>query len=113
MNNIPEGYRLVPVEPTSSMLESGKDERMDCFTNPSLSVEGALVRIYKAMLAAATPPQPIYDQTKERELFASLANEAYGVAEDEELNMKNPAIKENLNGWLACAQSRAKAGEDE
>lgn len=50
---VPDGWKLVPINPTSSMLEAGKDERMDCFTNPSLSVEGALIRIYSAIIEAA------------------------------------------------------------
>lgn len=105
MNNIPKGYKLVPVKPTKKMLEVGHE----AYRNSSF--DEALV-IYCTMIdSAPTPPQPIYDEAKERELFVAWANEAYGVAEDEELNMKNPAIKENLNGWLACAQSRAKAVE--
>lgn len=50
---MPDGWKLVPVELTSRMLEAGKDERMDCFTNPSLSVQGALIRIYSAIIEAA------------------------------------------------------------
>lgn len=62
------------------------------------------------------PPQPIYDEAKEKGLFAEFSRRivAHDAANfpirwcdcvpDEE-------IEEHLNTWLACAQSRAKAGE--
>lgn len=124
--NIPEGYKLVPVDPTEEIIRSMLAVRWPATYRNALrfSCSGPATAAqterdiaeaeeqFGAMLAAApNPPQPIYDESKERELFESWANEAYGVAKDEELNMKNPAIKENLNGWLACAQSRAKSGE--
>lgn len=56
--NIPEGYVLVPINATSAMIEHGKDERMQCLANPSLNVQGALVRIYGAMVSAAPPVDP-------------------------------------------------------
>ena len=104
--NIPKGYKLVPVEPTEEMVYAIATGAHRGDTGKEIWSEAL------AYAADAAPPQPIYDEAKERELFESWANESYGVAEDEELNMKNPAIKENLNGWLACAQSRAKSLEE-
>lgn len=50
-----------------------------------------------------TPPQPTYDEAKERELF----NAWYG-------ELPTTKLKETMwMAWEACAQSRAKAGEDE
>lgn len=49
----PVGYKLVPAAMTQEMVEAAKDERMHCFSNPTLSVEGALRRIYGAMIAAS------------------------------------------------------------
>lgn len=52
--NIPEGFKLVPVEPTAEMINAGQDQE---FT----------VDVYAAMLASApTPPQPIYDDSSIR-----------------------------------------------
>ena len=44
-------HKVVPIDPTQESIQTGKDERMNCFSNPMLSVEAALTRIYKAMLA--------------------------------------------------------------
>lgn len=159
--NIPEGFKLVPVEPTEEMQESVRD---------AWESEGAISakQMYKAMIAAApaslqaaqtvtmanvmrayeyacehphkylrgtsnwcaavawklnqlessapTPPQPIYDEPKERELFEEFSRRivAHDAANfpirwcdcvtDEE-------IEGHLNTWLACAQSRAKSVE--
>ncbi|MFV3014741.1 hypothetical protein ACM9HO_03330 [Pseudomonas sp. KHB2.9] len=102
MNNIPEGYKLVPVEPTEAMNHAGD---MDYSWN--------VAKIYRAMLAAApTPPQPIYDEAKERELFEASVGPtlAQRGAKGDYLYV---STRSALSGWLACARSRAKAGEDE
>ncbi|MBU4630050.1 hypothetical protein HRJ41_21500 [Pseudomonas sp. BF61] len=52
---------------------------------------------------AAAPQKPSYDEAKERELF----NAWYG-------ELPTTKLKETMwMAWEACAQSRAKAGEDE
>lgn len=101
--NIPNGFKLVPVEPTCDMLHAG------------VKTSGVLL-VYEAMLAAApTPPQPIYDESKERELFeAWSANHYYlGGCEVtmEDGEYKDTDMQYSWESWLACAQSRAKAGE--
>lgn len=124
--NIPEGYVLVPINATSAMIEYGKDERMKCLANPSLSVQGALVRIYSAMIGAAPfvceSNVEKYDEAKERELFESR----FGFTNDEqeiyfipELNCYGSSrVNEAANNkssawywWQACAKSRARSAE--
>lgn len=63
-----------------------------------------------------TKEQPIYDEAKERELFAEFSRRI--VAHDAANFpirwcdcVSDEEIEEHLNTWLACAQSRTKAGE--
>lgn len=73
------------------------------------------------LAAAATPPQPIYDEAKERELFEVWALEEIGpyfnkhedclVRTDHGGYVYGQTVT-SWQAWLACAQSRAKAGED-
>lgn len=66
------------------------------------------------MLAAApTPPQPIYDEAKERELFEAFQVDEGGNVDFEDGYYDNVFVQSAWDGWKACAQSRAKAGEDE
>lgn len=114
--NIPKGYRLVPVVPTDDMIvafaEAWYSERQ-AYDDPEMM--GA----YRDMLAAApTPPKPIYDEAKERELFGfwsstheylggcTLHTGTDGIYADSDL-------QHAWESWKACAQSGAKAGEDE
>lgn len=110
--NIPEGYKLVPVEPTEEMLLA--TEAIDAGTSHRGAGEYELCNVrdyWEAMLAAApTPPQPIYDEAKERELFerilGSLMVDRFNGGE-----YKNIFVENQWLGWLACAQSRAKSVE--
>lgn len=113
---IPKGYKLVPVEPTVEMLEAGHREHVKSPANANPYHK------YAAMLAAApAQPQPIYDEAKERELFEVFMDLEHpqttlrcwgeiqgcngcGDYEDDEAS-------KIWEGWLACAKSRAKAGE--
>lgn len=121
--NIPEGYVLVPINATSAMIEYGKYERMQCLANPSLSVQGALVRIYGAMVSAAPPVElAAYDEAKERELF-----EVYAKTVNQSVNLKIYTVEEGRKGvfvnykdigvqaswmtWKSCAKSRARSAE--
>ena len=110
---IPKGYKLVPVVPTAHMIAATvADDQGAKGLRAKIAVDA-----YSAMLASApTPPQPIYDEPKERELFEEFSRRivAHDAANfpirwcdcvtDEE-------IEGHLNTWLACAQSRAKSVE--
>lgn len=111
--NIPEGFKLVPVEPTDEMLSAMWSV---------MHSHGASTKVcYESMLAAApTPPQPIYDEVKERELFEQFAvnrRGGYGhlpffiFARKENGQYNDGTAELAWEGWLACAQSRAKSGE--
>lgn len=117
--NIPEGYVLVPINATSAMIEYGKDERMQCLANPSLRVQGALVRIYSAMIGAAPfvceSNVEEYDEAKERELFEVYASGHYRLQElplcfgDGEYF--DTDVQYSWESWQACAKSRARSAE--
>ncbi|MGL6415581.1 hypothetical protein ACSZMN_16755 [Aeromonas veronii] len=49
--SVPEGWKLVPVEPTNQMFEAGNSTYWATSTNL-----GAIIATYKAMLAAAPKP---------------------------------------------------------
>lgn len=113
MNNIPKGYKLVPVEPTCDMLHAG------------VKTSGVLL-VYEAMLATApAPPQPIYDEAKELEIFSAHWKLEGRIYRDKNTRQWLPTrdtiegfqMAERVHalwlGWESCAQSRAKAGEDE
>ena len=104
MNIIPEGFKLVPVEPTEEMRLAFSEQIRTGDYNPGTLGGDLCAGVYTAMLAAApAPPHPIYDEAKERELF----NSWYG-------GLPTTKLKETMwMAWEACAQSRAKAGEDE
>lgn len=100
--SIPKGFKLVPVEPTSEMLIAGAH------------ASGCLF-VYAAMLAAATPPQPIYDEVKERELFCAFCVTVNISSEPMHVDLPfvfmDPITDYLWAGWKACAQSRAKSVE--
>lgn len=117
--NIPKGYKLVPVEITHEML-SALWSIMHSMGGPASQA------CYESMLAAApTPPQPIYDEAKERELFEAFVVNFHRGAKLAGYLHDDPDYP-GLNGqflyedwdvqsawavWQKCAQSRAKAGE--
>lgn len=110
---IPNGYKLVPVnahlEKSFDVID-GKHLPTIKITLPACNPDDtnawdrrdAIGLMVKTMLSAApTPPQPIYDEAKERELF----NSWYG-------ELPTTKLKETMwMAWEACAQSRAKSGE--
>lgn len=68
---------------------------------------------------ATTPPQPIFDEANERQLFEDSM-----IADSEEAGFGEPDLYRDSGGcyrqpyhqaawggWIACAQYRAKAGE--
>jgi len=88
--NIPEGYALVPVEPTEKMVRNG-----------DMNYSWSVAKIYKAMAAAAPPVElPAYDEAKE-------------LAECRSQWEKNPncLFSDMWIGWKACAKSRARSAE--
>lgn len=57
--NIPEGWKLVPVEPTPEMIEAAKDNRL---SQPGGTLPGSAMRqMFVAMLDAAPTPHTIND----------------------------------------------------
>ena len=103
--NIPEGYKLVPVEPTEEMLEvlhGSVKIQVDIWERTADIINDK--EWWAAVVESApTPPQPIYDEAKALSDFA-------------EWWRSKPVLKENIYtisraAWLACAQSLAKAVE--
>ena len=96
--NIPNGFKLVPVEPTEEMLDV-------------IRAGGYSWHLYSNLLAAApTPPQPIYAEEKERELFEASRN-SHTVRRNEHGDYVLPSAQDAWSGWSQCAKSLAKAGE--
>jgi len=164
MNNIPKGYKLVPVEPTEEMLVVMHDRILIGVNSKKREANILNDKAWWAAVvdSASTPPQPfhsalnfvctalpgpgnecafveleneageslghgewrnredglfelhiaapkvIFDETKERQLF-----ETQFVREQQRLGKyyTDLTVEHKWRGWLACAQSRAKAGE--
>lgn len=116
--NIPKGFKIVPVEPTDEMQMAGGQGQDFCSTCGYDNGGGDPANTYTAMLAAApTPPQPIYDEAKELDLFIEFAsdkswfNPGFKDRDDTKMQFQEEFTDAIWIGWLACAQSRAKAGE--
>lgn len=99
--NIPEGYVLVPYEPTCDQLFAG------------VKTSG-VIEIYKDMVSAAPALKiPAYDEAKERELFARAmvelgrCNHVNAVLSDDDFYH----FKSDWQVWKACAKSRARSAE--
>ena len=96
-----------------------------CGSMTAEQVADLQLQLHSALAAATTPPQPIYDEAKERELFEVYyraefeGNTGNELSDADIKSMRDgPWYGESrhyLNGqwagWKACAQSRAKAGE--
>lgn len=124
--NIPKGYKLVPTQITEAMREAalGVDEWAQNEGQDQWKPGQEL--IWEELLAAApAPPQPIYDEAKERELFeAFVVNFHHGakltgyVHDDPDYPVLNGQflyedwdVQSAWAVWQKCAQSRAKAGD--
>lgn len=84
-------------------------------------------QVFEMLAAAPAPPRPIYDEAKERELFEAHYRDLFetetgrSLSDDDIKSLRDGPLygksRTYLNGqwvgWQACAQSRAKAGEDE
>jgi len=69
----------------------------------------AALKTITELLEDLTPPQPIYDEVKERALFEQgYHHSALARDGDEYIRM---SVQLAWEGWEKCAQSRAKAGE--
>lgn len=102
--NIPEGFVLVPVEPTEEMLEvlhSSVLIQVDAFERTADIINDR--KWWSSVVAAAPPVElPAYDEAKE--LAACRAHWE-----------KNPncLFSDMWLGWKACAQSRDGSVGDE
>lgn len=111
-------FKLVPVETLKFALgiarhgfKNRTDQEADKY---------AALKTITEILESPTPPQPIYDEAKERELFEVWAIEEIGpyfnkhedclVRTDHGGYVYGQTVT-SWQAWLACAQSRAKAGE--
>lgn len=89
--NIPEGYKLVPVDPTGDQIQA------------ALRNSG-IVQAYCAMVdAAQTVELPAYDEAKERELCRQDWLNTWTKTDS--------SFELYLEGWQACAKSRARSAE--
>lgn len=95
-----KGYKLVPVEPTNEMVAAIQERITVTSRGGKIGCKSAL---REAIEAAPTPPQPICDEAKERELCKQDWLNTWTKTDS--------SFELYLEGWLACAQSRAKAGE--
>jgi hypothetical protein len=68
-----EGWKLVPVDPTSNQMNEGADAMREAMVmfNSGRSVQYASKKVYDAMLSAAPPPPSAPAQQSVREAFES------------------------------------------
>lgn len=114
-----KGFKLVPVEPTEEMLEvlhSHVAIQVDTWERTADIINDK--EWWAAVVAAApTPPQPIYDEAKERELFEAWAPIKHShylkpfTRVDGKYAYTRDEVQQDWTVWKACAQSRAKAVE--
>lgn len=114
--NIPNGFKLVPVEPTEEMISGFWGE----ITHGDEEREAAKLAYSDMLAAAPTPSQPIYDEEKERELFEVSHPVPECVEWDDEFNRYlvnlypgefDSEYGSLWDGWKACAKSRARSAE--
>lgn len=117
-------WKLVPVEPTETMVINGFESEPDeCFSDEEVweqyqEMSGCQQAAFRAklcwaaMLAAAPiPPKPIYDEAKERELFEAYASTHYRLQElpldFDDGEYIEPEVQYSWESW----EARAKDGE--
>ncbi len=104
--NIPKGCRLVKVTPSGVQFGNAwySHESITGYSDDQLNQGNCCVTggAYMKWLSEESPPQPIYDEAAETQ----LARFSY----DADPNLM-ASWSDFKYGWLACAQSRAKAGE--
>lgn len=111
--NIPDGFKLVPVELLERCVQAIVNTSQ---MHPTL---GDL----REFIAAPTPPQPIYDEANELEKFYAHWKLEGRIYRDKNTKQWLPTrdsiegfqMAERVHalwlGWEACAQSRAKSVE--
>lgn len=109
--NIPKGYKLVPIEPTSEMVLAGINTDLVETGDEEFDQQEDYRRVWRSMVEdAPTPTQSIYDEAKERELFeAYCAKVGLPIDTLPSGEYLIPATRFMSQGWHA----RAKAGENE
>lgn len=119
--NIPNGFKLVPVEPTEEMLSQEVMPILCLGSTKNTRVIQWRNGMYKAMVSAAPPVElPAYDEAKERELFEayhSISSGLEGTDLDTEFDRKEDGeyiymmAADGWKYWKACAKSRARSAE--
>ena len=104
---IPKGYTLVPVVATMHMKNAGWRE---CERQGIEPEDIEMQTIWTAMhLESPTPPQPIYDEAKERELFEAFASIHYLLQElpldFDDGEYIEPEVQYSWESWEARAKS--------
>lgn len=104
----------------SKLSKAMTDMNPDCIREYAADVANLcmmLLDIGSQLKAVPTPPQPIYDMATELSKFIEFAsdkawfNPILKDADDVKMQFQEEFTDAIWVGWLACAQSRAKAGE--
>ena len=110
--NIPEGFVLVPVEPTEEMLSQEVMPILCLGSTKNTRVIQWRNGMWKAMVSVAPPVEiPAYDEAKERELFELERFKTVPAYRKENGEYKDFMDEEQWFGWKACAKSRARSAE--
>jgi hypothetical protein len=117
-------WKLVPVEPTETMVINGFESEPDeCFTDEEVleqyrAMSGCQQAAFRAKLcwaamlsAAPMPPQPIYSKASDRELFELIISKRGWSTEKVDGFYSEPYAHYAWSICLEFAQARAKAGE--
>ena len=99
--NIPEGYALVPVELTQEMIQAGIDTECVDTGDADFDELQDYRSVYKSFLESA-PKSPVYNETKERELFDAWHEEYLSCG----WSVSKIVTWES---WKACAKSRVRS----
>ena len=95
--SVPEGYVLVPVEPTLEMFNAGGDAFFTAYTGTATSSPD---RVYKAMIAAAPTPPVSEDKDK----IIAAANALENIAS----TSSSTRIRRVANEALTAIRARRK-----
>lgn len=113
--SIPEGFKLVPVEPTEEMLVVMHDRILIGVNSKKREANILNDKEWWAAVvdSSPTPPQPIYDEAAELNRLFGAAREMLRIAGIANLgsNAYNRAIVNLHEAVTTCAQSRAKSVE--
>ena len=97
--SVPEGYVLVPVEPTLEMFNAGGDAFFTAYTGTATSSPD---RVYKAMIAAAPTPPVSEDKDK----IIAAANALENIAS----TSSSTRIRRVANDALTAIRARRNHG---